>query len=121
PSMEENAEGFVLTADLMSWFWNHYADTGDRADPLASPLHADSRADLPPAVIVTAEFDPLRDEGEAYADALEAAGVEVHRHRARGHLHTTIHAVGVIISGAPERQAIAEQIRALFARRTAHA
>ena len=88
PSYEENGEGYVLTAPLMQWFWDHYADPADRRDPKASPLRGDL-SDLPPAVIVTAEFDPLRDEGRAYAEALAAAGVPVRHLEGRGHIHTS--------------------------------
>ena len=77
PSYAENGEGYFLTASLMNWFWDHYADAEDRADPKASPLRASSLADPPPVAIFTSEFDPLRDEGEAYATALEKAGVSV--------------------------------------------
>ena len=70
----ENADGYVLTTPLMEWFWDHYADPADRTDPQASPLRAADLSDLPPALIVTGEFDPLRDEGNAYAEALAAAG-----------------------------------------------
>ena len=80
PSYVENAEGYVLTAPLMRWFWDHYADPADRGDPKASPLRG-TLSGLPPALVVTAEFDPLRDEGIAFADALAAAGVPV-RHLA---------------------------------------
>ena len=75
PSYEENARGYVLETPTMIWFWNHYlADASRRSEAHASPLQADDLGRLPPALIVTAEFDPLRDEGNAFADALKAAG-----------------------------------------------
>ena len=74
PSYKENAEGYILTAGLMEWFWNYYADPADRESPKASPLRAADLSNLPPALIITCEFDPLRDEGIAYAEALGAAG-----------------------------------------------
>jgi acetyl esterase len=62
----------------MAWFVDLYlGPTGDAKDPLASPLHADSMEGVAPATIITAEFDPLRDEGAAYGDKLRAAGVAV--------------------------------------------
>ena len=74
----DNAEGYFLTADDMIWFRDHYiGTTSDYADPMMSPIKASDLSGLPPAVVATAEFDPLRDEGNAYADALRAAGVEV--------------------------------------------
>lgn len=121
PSHEENAEGYVLTAALMRWFWDHYADPADRADPKASPLRAESLAGLPPAFVVTSEFDPLRDEGMAYAEAMAAAGVNVRHVRARGHLHTSITAVDVLPSGAPIRAQMADGLRSFFARSTVSA
>ncbi|MGA8460189.1 MAG: alpha/beta hydrolase fold domain-containing protein [Streptosporangiaceae bacterium] len=109
PSYASNGEGFILTAGLMRWFWDHYADEADRANPKASPLRG-TLAGLPPAVVVTAEFDPLRDEGDAYAEALAAAGVPVRHIRARGHTHTSLTMVDVVISGAPVRAEIAEAL-----------
>jgi acetyl esterase len=88
PSRVENAEGYFLTADDMFWFRSHYLpDDVDLDDPRNSPIRATSLAGAPPAVIGTAEFDPLRDEGEAYAKALADAGVEVRLQRYDGLIH----------------------------------
>ncbi len=113
PSYEENAEGYVLTGPLMKWFWDYYADPADRDDPRASPLHG-KLSDLPPALVVTAQFDPLRDEGVAYAEALAAAGVEVRHLSARGHTHTSVSMVDVVISGADIREQMAEALSSFF-------
>ncbi len=112
-SQRENAEGYVLTAALMAWFWDHYLPEaeGDRSDPLASPLRTDDLSGLPPTLIVTAEFDPLRDEGAAYAEALTAAGNEVEHHRAMGHTHTSPGAVDVLPSSVEIRDVLAGAIR----------
>ncbi len=113
-SYQSNGTDFVLTADLMRWFWDHYADETERLDPKASPLRADDLSGLPPTLIVTSEFDPLRDEGMAYAAALSAAGVDCRNLQARGHLHTSIHAVDIIISGGPVRAEIAAALKSFF-------
>jgi cation diffusion facilitator CzcD-associated flavoprotein CzcO/acetyl esterase/lipase len=113
PSYAENGDGFVLTSAVMDWFWKYYADPADRGDPRAAPLRG-SLDGLPPACIVTADFDPLRDEGIAYARALEAAGVPARHLRARGHTHTSVTMVGVVISGAPVRAEMAAALRGFF-------
>jgi cation diffusion facilitator CzcD-associated flavoprotein CzcO/acetyl esterase/lipase len=113
-SYVENGEGYVLTKALMEWFWDHYADPEDRTDPKASPIRAADLSNLPPAYIVTGEFDPLRDEGIAYAEALAAAGVPVQQVTARGHTHTSIAMVGIILSGAQHRAEIGEALRGFF-------
>ena len=87
---------------------------GDRGSPLASPLRAADLSGLPPAVIVTGEFDPLRDEGVAYAEALAAAGVPVEHIAARGHIHTSLTAVDMLPSGEPVRAQIAEALHRLI-------
>ncbi len=75
-SYVENGQGYLLETETMSWFWDIYCPEAERrGEPAASPLKAESLAGLPPALVLTAEFDPLRDEGHAYADALQAAGV----------------------------------------------
>ena len=108
-SFEENAEGFVLTAGLMNWFWDHYCDPEDRTDPRASPIRGELH-DLAPAVVVTAQFDPLRDEGDAYAEALRAAGVDVEHLPLRGQMHTSVSGVDMIISANDARANIANAI-----------
>jgi len=88
PSYRDNADGYLLTTAAMRWFWGHYlGDEADGADWRASPLRAADLSGLPPALIATCEFDPLRDEGEAYADSLRAAGVAVKLHRYAGMIH----------------------------------
>jgi acetyl esterase len=73
---------------MMMWFWRHYlAHPEDGSSPMASPLRAKSVARLPPATILTAEFDPLRDEGEAYAKRLAEAGVPTTLRRYEGMIH----------------------------------
>ena len=99
-SMEENAEGYLLTADSMRWFVDHYLGTTiDPKDPIVSPLHADDLSGLPPAHVVTAEFDPLRDEGEAYAARLKDAGVPVTVKRYDGQIHGFF-SMGMVIDAA---------------------
>jgi acetyl esterase len=89
PSMDENGEGYLLTKAAMTWFRDHYLAEGDPKLARSSPLYADEGvlAAAPPAVVITAELDPLRDEGEAYADRLRAAGVAVEATRYDGQIH----------------------------------
>jgi acetyl esterase len=78
PSQKEfAADGYVLSRGDMEWFWNHYLDDDDRKNPLACPSRAANLAGVPPALVLTASLDPLRDEGEAYSNQLRKAGVPV--------------------------------------------
>ncbi len=87
-SYRENAEGYLLTEKMMRAFWKHYlSDEAEAESPYASPLRAESLQGLPPAFVITAEFDPLRDEGEAYAKRLAEAGVAATAHRYSGMIH----------------------------------
>ena len=88
PSRAENAEGYFLSRAVMEWFCGHYLDDARHgADWRVSPLRAKSLARLAPAVVCTAWFDPLRDEGKAYADALAAADVATKYHHGAGLIH----------------------------------
>ena len=111
PSYRENAEGYVLYKADMEYYWRHYlADERDGSNPLASPLRAESLSGLPPALVITAELDPLRDEGEAYAARLEQAGVPVTCTRYDGMIHGFFGMGAVVDKG---RQAIGQAGRAL--------
>ncbi|MGW9309391.1 alpha/beta hydrolase [Saccharomonospora azurea] len=110
-SRELFADGFFLTDDHMTWFIDHYAPEGvDRSDPTLSPLLADDLSGLPPAYIATAGFDPLRDEGEAYAARLADAGVPVALSRQSDLIHGYANFLGV---GRRFREALAEAAGAL--------
>jgi acetyl esterase len=96
-SITENGDGYLLTKGFMEWFYGHYlTKEADADDPLASPMRASSLAGLPPALVLTAEFDPLRDEGEAYAEALKAAGGEATVKRYNGMIHGFFQLGGVV-------------------------
>jgi acetyl esterase len=118
PSMEENAEGYVLTRDSMVWFRGHYvgANEADVMNPLASPLLAEDHAGLPPALIVTAEYDPLRDEGEAYGRKLEEAGVPVTVHRFDGQIHGFVGMVALLDDAKVALEEAAEALRGALSR-----
>jgi acetyl esterase/lipase len=112
-SYTESGEGYLLTKSLMRWFSDQYVAPEQRADPRAAPLRGDLAA-LPPTLVVTAQFDPLHDEGVAYARGLEAAGVSVRHIEGRGQTHTSLAMVDVIISSAPVRADIASWLREVF-------
>ena len=105
------AENLFLTDEDMKWFQGHYIPEGsDLTDPRLSPLRADDVSGLPPALVVTAGFDPLRDEGEAYAEKLREAGVPVALRRHEDLIHGFINFTGV---GSRFREALAEMAGAL--------
>lgn len=87
PSMKENENGPFLTKETMEWFYNHYLGDADPLTPYISPIRADDLSGLPPALIITAEYDPLRDEGEGYGHRLREAGVEAEIVRVDGMFH----------------------------------
>jgi acetyl esterase len=113
PSIEENAEGYFLTKQDMIWFTNHYLNSeSEKENPLASPLLATYLSGLPAALIITAEYDPLRDEGEQYGQRLKEAGVPVTSSRYNGMIHGFVSLGAVLDQG---KQAVAECSAALRA------
>jgi acetyl esterase len=86
-SYRANGEGYMLTQATMSWFFDHYVAKQDRHDAFVSPLLAQDLSNLPPATVFTAEFDPLRDEGEDYGKRLEQAGTRTLLKRFDGQIH----------------------------------
>jgi len=119
PSIEENADGYLLTKASMEWFIGHYLEgSGQSAtDPKLSPHYAtdDELRRVPPAFVITAEFDPLRDEGEAYASRLQSLGVDVTHRRFDGQIHA-FYSLPVAIPAAVEAIAQSgEMLRKAFA------
>ena len=106
PSVKENAEGYMLTRNDMIWFLGHYMSSeADIKHPYIFPLRAEDLSGLPPAMVITAEYDPLRDEGEPYAVRLEQAGVTVQATRYHGTIHGFISLAAMIDLG---KQALAD-------------
>lgn len=98
-SHHENGEGYLLTTRTMRWFWDQYCPVEKRHEVRASPLLAQSLAGLPPTLVITAEFDILRDEGKAYGKALEDAGVKVESRCYDGVIHGFVHMYGLLPRG----------------------
>ncbi|MET9251859.1 alpha/beta hydrolase [Nonomuraea sp. NPDC003709] len=110
-SYTDPANQLMLSRDSMIWFWDHYApDPATRANPDASPLRARDLSGLPPAVVLTAEHDVLRDEGEAYARRLREAGVPVLFKRFEGQMHVFFTMVNVLPGSAAAITMVVEAI-----------
>lgn len=115
-SYRENGADYFLTTAMMQWFWNHYLGTeADGKDWRASPLQVADASDLPPAFVITAEFDPLRDEGEAYAQKLAAAGNTVTVKRFLGQIHGFCTLLDAMPAGRQALEEAAAQLRLAFA------
>lgn len=114
PSREENGEGYVLDAKTLEWFTQQYiADAGDRHDPRISPMRGNLNG-LPKTLVCTAEYDPLRDEGEAYAARLKDAGVDVEHVRYDGLTHAFVDLSVIIPSAASAVDDIARRTKTLL-------
>ncbi len=118
PSLNEYSDGHLLTRSGLEWFWGHYVANAEQGRHVwASPLNAEL-AGLPPAFVITAECDPLRDQGEAYASKLKAAGVAVGVKSYPGAIHAFFQMGGVIDAGREAVDDAAGAIRRAFAGRT---
>jgi acetyl esterase len=118
PSQKEfSGDGFVLSRADMEWFWNHYLEAGaDKQNPYACPLRAKDLSKLPPALIITASHDPLRDEGERFAERLMTAGTKVTCTRYDGVVHGFVSFAETLDQGKKGLQQAADALRAAFAR-----
>ena len=116
PSYVDNGEGYFLTRVAMEWFWEQYVNHPDEmAHPHAAPLRAADLTGLPPALILTAEFDPLRDEGETFGERLKEAGVPVTISRYDGMIHGFFGLFPVIDKGKAAIRESADALSAAFA------
>ena len=114
PSYKEfTADGFVLSKLDMEWFWGYYlANKRDGENPYASPSRASNLSNLPPAHIITASHDPLRDEGEAYAELLKKAGNRVKVKRYQGVVHGFFSLQAALDQGKTATRELAEELKA---------
>jgi len=114
PSYQRNAKGYMLTTAALYWFMDNYIpDPQDRKSPLASPMLRDSLAGLPPALVISAEFDPLVDENEAYAERLKAAGVQTDYVCFPGMIHPFFTLGGVVEDSARAEALVASALKKL--------
>jgi acetyl esterase len=121
-SYVENADGYFLTSTGMAWFYGHYlsGDDGSREDPRVSPLLEDDArlASAPSALVVTAEYDPLRDEGAAYAARLAEAGVTTSHVNFDGQIHGFFSMFGLLDDCRSAQAMVAEAVHTALARAT---
>jgi acetyl esterase len=111
PSIRENNDPLLFNSTSVDWYWRNYLNSPeDGANPLVSPLRAPDLTGLPAATVITAEYDPLRDQGELYAERLRAAGVPVESTRYEGMVHGFFAMSGVLDGG---RRAVAQAARSL--------
>jgi acetyl esterase len=114
-SMRESTDPWLFNSASVGWYWSHYlADPADGSNPLASPLLAEDLTGLPPALVITAEYDPLRDEGEQYGERLREAGVPTVVTRYAGMMHGFFAMSGILDAARRAVQQAAGQLATHF-------
>jgi acetyl esterase len=117
PSYIENGEGYFLTRERMQWFWHHYLLTPEQgALPYASPIRSESLQGLPSATVITAEYDPLLDEGKNYCDKLAAHGVETTYRLYPGMIHGFVSFINMLEQADESIDFIAGQLRQSYSK-----
>ena len=112
PSLRDNADGYYVTRDELRWCVRNYLAAGtDPADPRISPAQHADLANLPPTVLAVAQYDPLRDQGTAYAKALRAASVPVTVHPGLGLIHGCFDMLGVTAAARDEIDRVLHSVR----------
>jgi acetyl esterase len=115
PSLRENTDPLLFNRSSSDWYWGHYLATPeDGVSPLASPLRAPDHTGLPAATVITAEYDPLRDQAEAYAQELEESGVPVNLHRYAGMVHGFFTMSGILDAARDAVGEAAARLREAF-------
>jgi acetyl esterase len=115
PSLRENTDPWLFNTTSVDWYWRHYLPSPeDGANPLVSPLRAEKHTGLPPALVITAEYDPLRDQAERYAQRLAEAGVPARLRRYDGMVHGFFTMIGTVDAARSALAEAAEHLRGCF-------
>ena len=118
-SHQEYGKGYLLERDSLEWYRKQYIGDKDPTDPRISPLFASDFSSLPPAFIITAEFDPIRDEGEAYVQKLKTSGVPVIHKRYKGMVHGFFQMAGLLDEARLAIEEVGQTLRQVFETQTA--
>ncbi|MBG9945912.1 alpha/beta hydrolase [Brevibacillus formosus] len=114
PSMQENASGYLMDVELLNWFLSHYLPPADLQNPYLDPINGVDLTGLPPAMVITAEYDPLRDGGKTYADKLRNSGVDVVYRNEQGFIHSFIGFHTTITQAQESLDEMSAQLRKAF-------